>query len=78
MSPSEQVYLLPIPLSCPTHQSSLHEGLLLSQEVCPALLNWDSVRGHNHGDGDGGNVLTAVFDTSLAGDMVEGIEYRIL
>lgn len=66
----DQVYFLPascVPLG-PAHCSTLHEGLLLSQTMCPSLPNLPAPRG-------GGRVFTVVVDSSLAGELAEGSEF---
>ena len=73
MSLSEQVYLLSGSLG-PTHQSSLHEGLLISQDMCASLLSLPRGRGLE----EGGCVITAVVDASLAGDLEEGMEFDVV
>jgi hypothetical protein len=66
---SEHVYVIPAPPTCHTHLSSLHEGLLLPQDMCCRTVKCDSFQRVKR---DGQVVVTAVFDISLAGDVLEG------
>lgn len=76
MSILEQVYFLPAScvLSGSTHQSSLHEGLLVSLSMCPSLLSLHGRCGHR----EGGRILTVVLDASLAGGLAEGSEFSVV
>lgn len=67
---SEHMHLLAAPPTCPAHLSSLHEGLVLPQDMCASAVHHDSfqqLRQH------GSVLLTALFDISLTGDMPEGV-----
>lgn len=68
---SEHMYLLTAPPTSPACPASLHDGLLLSQDMCPHDVRGDSFQDlRRHGTG----VLAALFDVSLAGDVPEGME----
>ena len=68
----EHVHFLTVPFTCPAPLTSLHEGLLLPQDMCCRRVEQGSfLQLRRHGN----SVPTALFDVSLAGDAPEGEIY---
>lgn len=67
---SEHIYFLAAPPTGPTCHSSLHEGLLLPQDMVSSEVDHHSFQCLRR---RGNTLLTALFDISLAGDAPGGV-----